>query len=153
VTVLRDLRAAGITQPVISPTGMDGNYWISAIPDLSNFYYAGFVSIYGDDPNPQVNALVKELQRRLHKPLAGSTAVSGYSVIQAFKIAAERARSIDQNAVMKQLQHFRNVKLITGSTTFTPTVRQSLGRPMRIIQVRDGKFHFVTIFTPKGVHL
>jgi branched-chain amino acid transport system substrate-binding protein len=101
-----------------------------------------------------VNALVKEIATRTHqKVLSGSTAVSGYSVVQAFKIAAERAHSLDQTPVMKQLQKFRNVPLITGLTTFTKTVRQSLGRPMRVIKVQNGKFHFLKVFTPHGVHL
>jgi branched-chain amino acid transport system substrate-binding protein len=153
VTLLRQLRAAGINQPVISPDGMDGSYWLSAIPNLSNFYYAGFVSIYGDDPNPKVNALVKQMEQVTHaKVLSGSTGVCGYSIIEALRIAAQRAGSIDNAAVNAQLQKFNKEPLLVGPTTFTATDRQSLGRPMRVIQVQNGKDKFVTIFQPTGVH-
>jgi branched-chain amino acid transport system substrate-binding protein len=153
VTLLRQLRAAGINQPVISPDGMDGSYWLSAIPNLSNFYYAGFVSIYGDDPNPKVNALVKQMEQVTHsKVLSGSTGVCGYSIIEALRIAAQRAGSIDNAAVNAQLQKFNKEPLLVGPTTFTTTDRQSLGRPMRVIEVQNGKDKFLTIFQPTGVH-
>jgi branched-chain amino acid transport system substrate-binding protein len=154
VTLLRQIRAAGLDQPIISPTGMDGNYWIGAIPTLSNFYYSGFVSIYGDDPNPKVNRLVDEIERRTKaKTLAGSTSVAGYSVMESFKLAITRAKSLETAKVNAEIQKFRNEKLLVGPTTFTKTLRQSLGRPMRIIQVQDGKFSYLAVFKPTGVRI
>jgi branched-chain amino acid transport system substrate-binding protein len=152
VTMLRQLRAAGLDQPIIAPDGMDGNYWIKAVPNLSDFYYAGFVSIFGDDPNAKVNNLVNGIEKRTGaKVLSGSTAVSGYSVMEAYKLAITRAKSTDTEKVNAQIQKFRNEKLIVGPTTFTKTARQSQGRPMRIIQVQDGKFSYLAVFKPTGV--
>lgn len=150
-TFLRQMRATGIDQPVISPDGMDGDYWIKAVPKLSDFYYSGYVSIFGDDPEPKVNDLVEKLSTKLKEPLSGSTAVSGYSVMEAMKIAIERAKSTDSEKVNEQLLSFDKEPLLIGPTTFTESDRQSLGRPMRIIKVTDGKFAFESMFTPEGV--
>jgi branched-chain amino acid transport system substrate-binding protein len=150
-TLLRELRAGGITQPVISDAGMDGDYWLSAVPRLSNFYISAFSDVFGDDPNPAINKLVRNIKARGQKTITG-TAVSGYAIMQTLKIVSQQAHSIESAAITPKLQHF-NQNLIIGRTIFTPTVRQSLGRPMRVMQVQNGKFSFVTLFKPKGVHL
>jgi branched-chain amino acid transport system substrate-binding protein len=150
-TLLRQIRAAGIDQPVVSPAGMDGDYWIEAVPDLSDFYYTGFASIYGDDPRDKVNELVKEISNRMGEPLAGSTAVSGYSVMEAFDKAVTEAGSTDTEAMNEALLSFDEEPLTIGPTTFTPEDHMSLGRPMFMIQVEGGEFSYLETFEPEGV--
>ena len=151
VTLLRQLRAAGIDQPVISDEALNGEFWIEAIPDLSEFYFTGYASHYGDDPDAEVNEIAERLKKVAGgKPLSSGTFVSGYSLMQALKIAVEKAKSFKTDAVNAQLQQFTDVPLLQGPTTFTDTDRMSLGRAMRIMEVQNGKFAFVEMFEPKG---
>ncbi len=57
--------------------GRVGSYWLSAIPDLSNFYVPEQGSVHGDDPNPDVNKF-----NATYKAVTGSDPSSQY-VIQA----------------------------------------------------------------------
>jgi branched-chain amino acid transport system substrate-binding protein len=152
-TLIRQIRAAGIDQPIVAPDGMDGDYWIKAVPDLSDFYYTGFASIYGDDPSDKVNTLLSEVEKRMNEPLAGSTVVSGYAVMEAFDKAITAAKSTDTEKVNEQLLTFKDEDLMVGPTTFTPEDHMSLGRPMQIIQVEKGKFSFLETFQPKNVSI
>jgi branched-chain amino acid transport system substrate-binding protein len=153
VTMLRQLRSAGIDQPVISVVAMDGNYWISAIPKLSDFYYTSYSSMFGDDPRPRVNALLREIEDRTGEVLHGGIAITGYSVMEALKIAITRAHSTDSEKVVAELQKFRDEPLFIGPTTFTKEDRMSMstGRPMQIIKVQDGEFSYLTTFEPTKV--
>ncbi len=54
VSAIKQIRAAGIKSMIINGSGVDGSYWLNAVPDLSNFYVPVQGSIYGDDPNPKV---------------------------------------------------------------------------------------------------
>lgn len=148
-TLLRQLRAAGIDQPVISAEGFNGEFWIEAIPNLSDFYYTGYASHFGDDPDAEVNDVAKRLQAS-GDPLSGGTFVSGYSLVEALKIAVERAESFETDSVNAELQQFNEVPLLQGPTTFTKDDRMSLGRAMRIMQVQDGQFSFLEMFEPSG---
>jgi branched-chain amino acid transport system substrate-binding protein len=148
VTLLRQMRAAGIDAPVISDEALNGEFWIDAIPNLSDFYLTGYASHYGDDPEPEVNDIADRLSQQSGKPLSGGTFVSGYSVMQALKTAMEGADSADTDKVVAQLQSFDGEPLLQGPTTFTKEDRQSFGRPMRIIQVQNGKFSYLETFKP-----
>jgi branched-chain amino acid transport system substrate-binding protein len=152
--MLRSLRAAGITQMTISPDGMDGDFWISAIPNLSNFYFSAYASLFGDDPNPKVNELFSNIaQRQKVKRVSGSAAVTGASIIEALKMAIEKAGSADSDKVRAQLDQLTDADLLVGPTTFTPATHLSIGRPMAVIGVTDGKYGFVELFKPEGVTL
>ena len=56
-SAVRQIRAAGVTTPIASDNAMDGTYWLNAVPDLSDFYFASLGSIVGGDPRPGINEL------------------------------------------------------------------------------------------------
>ncbi len=62
VSAIKQIRAAGIKSMILNGSGVDGSYWLNAVPDLSNFYVPVQGSIYGDDPNPKVNEFNTEVQ-------------------------------------------------------------------------------------------
>ena len=55
---LAAIRNAGVNTPVISGFGLDGAFWLGAVPNLSNFYTVTYASVFGDDPNPKVVELL-----------------------------------------------------------------------------------------------
>ncbi len=38
VSAIKQIRAAGIKSMILNGSGVDGSYWLNAVPDLSNFY-------------------------------------------------------------------------------------------------------------------
>jgi branched-chain amino acid transport system substrate-binding protein len=150
-SMVRQLRSQGITQPILSIEGMEGDYWLSAVPNLSNFYAISFGSIYGDDPVAKVNQLARAVERKMKKDLPVSTFVNGYSVMETFERAITRAKTTSSAAVKRRIDRFRNEPLLIGPTTFTNTSRQSFGRPVRITQIQNGKASFRELFKPHGI--
>lgn len=136
---VRQIRAAGLDQPILSDMAMDGTYWLNAAPNLSEFYYPVVASIYGDDPNPKVNQFVKSFAEAEGERPETSYALFGAAIAEMYKEAVENAKSTEGEAVAKQLDTFTKVPTLVGSTTYTPEVHIALDRPMKIMQIQDGK--------------
>lgn len=137
---VRQLRAAGLDQPILSDMAMDGTYWLNAVPDLSEFYYPAAASIYGDDPNPKVNEFVKEFTKAEGERPETAYALFGPSIVELFKTAVERAGgSTEGTALSDQLNKFKKVPTLVGATTYTPEIHIALDRPMLVMQIQNGK--------------
>jgi branched-chain amino acid transport system substrate-binding protein len=137
------LRNGGVTAPIISGFGMDGAFWLGAVPDLSDFYFVTYASVFGDDPNPRVQELLAAFEAQTGSPAATSSLVTGASTIEAFKIAAEQAGTTDGAAVAAALEGFNNVELTAGPTSFSPELHVNVRRPMAVLQVQDGQHSFI----------
>jgi branched-chain amino acid transport system substrate-binding protein len=137
------LRNGGVTAPIVSGFGMDGAFWLGAVPDLSDFYFVTYASVFGDDPNPKVQALLAEFEAQTGSPAATSSLVTGASTIEAFKIAVEQAGTTNGADVAAALESFNNVDLTAGPTSFSPELHVNVRRPMAVLQVQDGQHSFI----------
>lgn len=125
---------------------MDGDFWVEGVPGLSDHYAVTFGSKYGDDPRPAVNDFFKRYRDKYGDP-ESSFPLNGYSLVQAIKIAAERAGSLDSDAVLAELNKFDKQPLLWGATTFTPETHIDLVHPMAVIQIQGGKGSFADLIT------
>lgn len=148
---LRQIRAAGIDVPILSADAMDGDYWLESVPNLSEFYYPAAASIFGDDPRPAVQDFLAKYKAAYGDKPPTAQALTGYAVIQAFAIAAERAGSTDGDALRKELEKFKGESLIIGPTTYSAELHIDLTRPMTIMQIQGGKPSAVEEFKPEKV--
>ncbi|MBW1714128.1 MAG: ABC transporter substrate-binding protein, partial [Deltaproteobacteria bacterium] len=141
-SAIRQIRAAGIDLPIISPGAMGGDLWMKATPNLSNFYVVNYGSIYGDDPRPLFNDMVKYVATKC--PVVDSELVTAYSVGEAFFLAIERAKGkTDGDSLKKALEAFKDEPFLTGAITFTPEMHASQGRDVYITQSVDGKVSYL----------
>ena len=134
---MREIRAAGHDQPILSSNTYDGDTWIPAIPDISNMFIANYGSMWGDDPNPAVNEFFARYIDQYGLP-ANSNVLTGYSVIQAFALAAEAAGTTDGDAVAKALEEIGTMDLLVGPTTFTADLHIDLLRPQQVTEIQNG---------------
>ena len=137
------LRAGGVETPVVSGFGMDGAFWLGAVPDLSNFYFVTYASVFGDDPNPKVAELLSAYKGLTGNDAATSGLVTGASSIEAFALAAEQAGSTNGADLAAALEAFDNVDLTAGPTSFSPQLHVNVTRPMAVMQVQDGSHSFI----------
>lgn len=152
-SAIRQLRAAGLDQPVLTGESMDGDYWAGTVPGLSNFYVVDYGSVYGDDPDSKINDFFKRYEAEYGQRSDASYSLRGYSLIQAWARAAEKAGSFDADKVAAVLDTFKDEDLVIGPTTFTPELHIETTRPMTIVQAKDGKFTAVGKFAAETVHL
>lgn len=151
-TALRQLRAAGVTLPILTGDGMDSRSVAKTVPDLSNFYFVAGASIYGDDPDPKVNQFFQTLEQQTGKPADGSYAIFGYSIMQALTDALKKTGGDTSGPKLAAaLQTLKNYPTLLGPLTFTATQHVDPYRPQRILTFTKGKAHYVTTVTPVNI--
>lgn len=154
-SAIRQIRAAGIDVPIMGGDSMDGDYWVEGVPDLTDHYAVTFGSKWADDPDPNINAFFERYRAKFGEP-ESSFPLNGYSFVQAIKIAAERAGSIDTEAVLAELNKFDKEPLLWGATTYTPETHIDLIHPMTVVQIQNGKGSFadrITVEDPPALKL
>jgi branched-chain amino acid transport system substrate-binding protein len=140
---LAAIRNAGVKTPVISGFGLDGAFWLGAVPNLSNFYTVTYASVFGDDPNSKVVELLAAYKTKTGQDAATGGLITGASTIEAFKLAVERAGSVDGAALSAEFNKFDNEDLTAGPTSFTEDLHVNVTRPMAVITVEGGKHRFI----------
>jgi branched-chain amino acid transport system substrate-binding protein len=135
----QQIREQGINAPIIGNDAFDGDYWYKkTIPTLSNFYYNESSSIFGNDPNPKVNAFWKKYTAATHAPPQVSFGAFGYRAVQALALGIKRAGTTKGTAVAAQMNKFTNAPLLLP-TTFTPKLHIDTHRAGRIMEIQNGK--------------
>jgi branched-chain amino acid transport system substrate-binding protein len=145
-SAIRQLRAAGVTAAIATGESLDGDYWIGSVPDLSNFYVVSYGSKYGDDPDADVNGFFKRFEAKFGKKADVSYGLRGYSAVQAWAEAANKAGSLSGAKVAAVLDTFDKKRLVIGPTTYTGKLHIQTTRPMAILNATNGKFSSVGRF-------
>lgn len=140
---LAAIRNAGVKTPVISGFGLDGAFWLGAVPNLSNFYTVTYASVFGDDPNPKVVDLLAAYKTKTGQDAATGGLITGATTIEGFKLAVERAGSVDGAALAAEFNKFDNEDLTAGPTSFSDDLHVNVTRPMAVITVENGKHRFI----------
>jgi branched-chain amino acid transport system substrate-binding protein len=138
-SAMRQLRAAEIKQPLLLSESWDGDYWLEAVPSLSDAYLVTYGSVFGNDTRPEVVAFMDKFQKKFGERPVTSHALTGYSVIQGWSKAVEKAGTFETDNVRETLETFVNEPLITGPTTFTKETHINMQRDLILLEVRGGK--------------
>ena len=56
------LRTLGNNTPILNSWAGDGTYWLPKSPKVSNYYFVTYASSFGNDPNPAINKLAKQVK-------------------------------------------------------------------------------------------
>ncbi|MEQ9811990.1 MAG: ABC transporter substrate-binding protein [Azospirillaceae bacterium] len=150
-SALRQIRAAGIDIPVLSAEDMDGDYWLEAVPDLSDFYFVALGSLFGDDPRPEVNEFIARFESEHGNHPSTAHTLTGYSAIEGIARAIERAGETGGDALRAQLEAFDEEPLLVGPTTFSADTHINFYRPMVVMQVQGGEHSAVELREPQAI--
>ena len=145
------LRALGNNTPIINSWGGDGNYWWPKNPPVKNYYYVTYGSIYGDDPVPAVNKLVKFVTAANggHLPATGSF-IPGSDLVDALVAAIKQAHGSTRGGLLAtQFEHFKNFPVTSGKITYSKTQHGVRGRAYRVMFVNNNKAKFLRLWTTK----
>lgn len=145
-SAVRQLRAAGIDTPILASTAMVDNYWLNAVPGLDNFYLPGFMSLYGDDPRPEMNEFLEVFKARWEAAPVSSYSVLGYTLIESWTRAVEKAETVESDAVLAVMNSFVDEPFTAGPTTFTDQLHVQTNRPWLIMKVENDSFKAVEVF-------
>lgn len=149
--VAKEIRDGGLATPIISGFGMDGDFWVGGIPNLSDYYVVTYNAKNGDDANADVNAAAAEYQAKYgNLPDVGGF-VTGPTTLQVILEAYKQAGSWDGDKLTAALETFKDVPTLAGPTSFSPDLHINVTRPMAILEVVDGKLKFIEAIAPEKV--
>ncbi|MBP0440112.1 ABC transporter substrate-binding protein [Tianweitania sediminis] len=139
VSAVKQLRAAGINSMILNGSGMDGSYWLSAVPDLSNFYIPVQASIYGDDPNPDVKKFNEAYKAKTGADPSSQYVYPGYVAVDVWSKAVERAGTTEAEAVVAELEKMKDEPTLFGPRTFTSELHHQANARYLVVNVDKGK--------------
>ena len=139
VSAIKQLRAAGINSMILNGSGVDGSYWLSAVPDLSNFFVPVQGSIYGDDPNAEVTAFNAKYKEATGGDPSTQYVYPGYVMIDVWAKAVERAGTTETAAVVAELEKMTDEPTLFGPRTFTSELHHQNRARYLIVETNAGK--------------
>jgi len=138
-SALRQIRAAGINSALAGGSSMSGTYWLDSVPNLSGHFVPEQASIYGDDPRPEVEEFNKKYEARFGERPNSQYTYPGYLVVEMWARAVERAGTFETDAVVAEMEKFKDEPFLIGTRTFTPALHHQNYGPYLIVETTDGK--------------
>jgi len=139
VSAIKQIRAAGIKSMILNGSGVDGSYWLKAVPDLSNFFVPVQSSIYGDDPRPEIAQLIERYKKKFNEPPVTQYAFPIYSILQLWAKAVEKAGSTDAAKVVAVMNTFKDEPTVLGPRSFTDKLHIQDRAPYMVVEIADKK--------------
>lgn len=139
VSAIKQIRAAGINSMILNGSGVDGSYWLSAVPDLSNFFVPVQGSIYGDDPNADVTAFNAKYKEATGGDPSTQYVYPGYVMIDVWAKAVERAGTTETAAVVAELEKMTDEPTLFGPRTFNSEIHHQNRARYLIVETTGGK--------------
>ena len=133
--IVSGLRSLGNDTPILNSWAGDGTYWVTKDPQVTNYYYVTYASAFGDDPNPAVNKLAKQLGKATYGIggfVTGSAAIDG--VVRAVN---QTGGSTTGSALAAKMEKFQKVPTLSGLVSFSPGLHTVYGRQYRVIRIQN----------------
>jgi len=137
-SAMRQIRAAGIDLPVLSGSAMDGTYWLNSVPNLTGFYIAVAVSIFGDDPRKEVGSLIERYKAKFNSTPTTNYGFPVYAFLELWAKAVTKAGSIDPAKVVPIMNSFKDEPTTLGPRTFAANQHIQMTVPLLIVSISDG---------------
>jgi branched-chain amino acid transport system substrate-binding protein len=145
VPMLNGLRSLGVSTPMLNSWAGDGNYWLPKDPQVTNYYFVTYASVFGNDPLAVANRWAKAT-----KALVGSY-ITGPAALDGVVLAIKRAGSTRGVALAAEMEKFRKVPTVSGRVTFSKKLHAVTGRAYRVIRIHNNQPTFVGLVTAKVV--
>lgn len=149
--VAKEIRDGGVEVPIISGFGMDGDFWVGAIPDLKDYYVVTYASKNGDDPDPAVNEYAAAYEAAYGSPPDVGGFVTGPATLQLILEAYKQAGSWDGDKMTAAFQAMKDVPTLAGPSSFSPDLHINVERPMAVLVVENGKLKWIEDRAPEKV--
>jgi branched-chain amino acid transport system substrate-binding protein len=145
-TLVSGLRSLGNNTPILNSWAGDGTYWLPKDPKVTNYWFVTFASAFGNDPNPAVNKLAKQVKAGTGGFITGPAAIDGVAT------AIRRAGgSTNGSALAAQMVKFKKVPTLSGLVSFSAKLHTVFGRQYRVIEIQNNIPRLVGTITAKVV--
>lgn len=149
--VAKEIRDGGVEVPIISGFGMDGDFWVGAIPDLKDYYVVTYAAKNGDDPDAAVNEYAAAYEAAYGSAPDVGGFVTGPATLQLILEAYKQAGSWDGDKMTAAFEAMNEVPTLAGPSSFSPDLHINVERPMAVLVVEDGKLKWIEDRAPEKV--
>jgi branched-chain amino acid transport system substrate-binding protein len=134
------LRGLNNDTPILGPWSIDGTYWLPKSPKVANnIHLVTYASIYGDDPNQEVQTLGDELKEAGAAPSSGGY-ITGVEAIDAIaEVIKQNNGSTDGEKLAASMEALNGFQTSIGKVSFSDQLHSVFGREYRVISITDGK--------------
>ena len=136
-SAIRQLRAAGIDLPIMTGVGLDGTFWLGAVPHLKEFYVAVQASIFGD-PRPTVTAMADAFKAKYGTAPINQHSYPIYAWFELWGRAVTKTGSIDAKTVVAEMETYKREPTSLGPRSFSKELHIQVSLPLVINQITDG---------------
>jgi branched-chain amino acid transport system substrate-binding protein len=137
------VRGGGNRTPIAGPWSIDGAFWLPKGKGVADdIYVITYASVYGDDPNPEVRALIKKMEQSGNPPATGGFVTGAAAVDGIVEAIRENGGSTDGEALSKTMEGFTDLETISGDVSFNEQFHSAFGREYRVIEIQNGKPRF-----------
>jgi branched-chain amino acid transport system substrate-binding protein len=145
--LVREARAAGLSQPILSGDGFDTPLIGRVAGALADdVYYSTHVAL--DSDAPVVRRFVASYRSRYRRPPDSAFAALGYDTMRLLADAIRRAGSTDPAAIRRALAATRGFAMVTGRISYARG-RRTATKPVTIIRVQNGRPGFFRKMAPR----
>jgi branched-chain amino acid transport system substrate-binding protein len=135
---VRQMRAAGITLPIMSGTAMDGTYWLNSTPGLKDFYLP-VQALTVNDPRPAVSEITAAYTKKYGKLPTTQYAYPIYAFLELWAKAVTKTGTTEGKAVVAEINKSDKAETVLGPRTFTPKLHVQIGMPMTVVSYANDK--------------
>jgi branched-chain amino acid transport system substrate-binding protein len=135
---VRQMRAAGITLPIMSGTAMDGTYWLNSTPGLKDFYLP-VQALTVNDPRPAVSEITAAYTKKFGKLPTTQYAYPIYAFLELWAKAVTKTGTTEGKAVVAEINKSDKAETVLGPRTYTPKLHVQIGMPMTVVSYANDK--------------
>lgn len=144
--LVRQARAAGLTQPILSGDGFDTPLVGREAGALADgVYYSTHVAL--DRKAAPVRRFVASYRKRYGRAPKSAFAALGYDTMRLLADAIRRAGSTDPGAIRRALAATRGFPMVTGRISYAPGRRIPV-KPVTIVRIENGRPAFYSTVAP-----
>jgi len=139
------LRSLGNQTPILNSWAGDGTYWLTKDPQVTNYYFVTYASVFGDDPNPAVRRMIAALKKAKATPFTGGF-VGGAAAIDGLVAALRQTGGSTEGAALsRELESFKQVPALASRISFSRSLHTVFGRQYRIIRIHNNQARYIGV--------
>jgi branched-chain amino acid transport system substrate-binding protein len=144
--IVRQARQLGIECPILGGDGWDSpELTKGAEKEFMNTFFSNHFAT--EDPDTTVQNFVKKYQDKFHS-IPDAMAALGYDATRILADAIKRAGSTDSAALKKAISETKDFAGVTGHITIDQN--RNASKPITILKITNGQFHFAQRIGPSG---
>jgi branched-chain amino acid transport system substrate-binding protein len=144
--IVRQARQLGIDCPILGGDGWDSpELTKGAEKEFMNTFFSNHFAT--EDPDTTVQNFVKKYQDKFHS-IPDAMAALGYDATRILADAIKRAGSTDSAALKKAISETKDFAGVTGHITIDQN--RNASKPITILKITNGQFHFAQRIGPNG---